>query len=88
MWHSTSEYANELHITSDHLNRTVKLLIGKGAKEYIQDRVMVEARRMLLFSELSAKEIGFALGFEEASNFSAFFSKHAAISPSAFRQKA
>lgn len=87
-WHSTSEYASELHISSDHLNRTVKLLIGKGAKEYLQDRVMVEARRMLLFSELSAKEIGFALGFEEASNFSAFFSKHAGISPSAFRQKA
>ena len=49
---------------------------------------MVEAKRMLLFSELSAKEISFAFGFEEASNFSTFFRKHVGLSPSAFRQKA
>ena len=87
-WHLTSEYAEELNISSDYLNRTVKLLIGKGAKEYIQDRIIVEAKRMLIFSDLSTKEISFALGFEEASNFSAFFKKHVGKSPSKFRQKA
>jgi len=86
-WHLTSEYADELNISSDHLNRTIKLLIGKGAKEYIQDRIILEAKRMLVFSDLSTKEVGFALGFEEASNFSTFFRKHVGKSPSRFRQK-
>ena len=49
---STSYYANELHITPDHLNRTIKNKIGKTAKEYIQSRIIIEAKRLLLFYRL------------------------------------
>jgi AraC family transcriptional activator of pobA len=86
-WHRTSEYANGLNITPDHLNRTIKSLIGKTAKEYIQGRIIIAAKRMLYFSELSSKQIGFELGFEESSNFSAFFKKHTTKSPTVFRKK-
>lgn len=83
--HSTSYYAAELSITPDHLNRVIKNAIGKTAKEYIQSRITIAAKRLLYFSELSNKEIGYELGFGEPANFSAFFKKCTGHSPSNFR---
>jgi AraC-like DNA-binding protein/mannose-6-phosphate isomerase-like protein (cupin superfamily) len=84
--HSTSYYAAQLHITPDHLNRTVKAKIGKTAKEYIQARIITEAKRLLYFTHLSNKEIGYDLGFNEPANFSAFFKKHTKLTPSKFQK--
>jgi len=83
-WHTTTEYANELNISSDHLNRIVKAQTGKTAKEHIQSRIIVEAKRLLYFTEMSTKEIAFELGFSEPANFSAFFKSNVGISPSGF----
>ena len=83
--HSASFYANLFNITTDHLNRTVKAKIGKTAKNYIQSRIITEAKRMLYFTSLSNKEVGYELGFNEPSNFSAFFKKQTNISPSEFK---
>ena len=85
--HSTSFYANVIHITTDHLTRTIKNKIGQTAKEYIQSRIIIEAKRLLYFTELSNKEIGYELGFNEPANFSAFFKKHTTLSPSTFKKK-
>ena len=85
--HSTSFYANVIHITTDHLTRTIKNKIGQTAKEYIQSRIIIEAKRLLYFTELSNKEIGYELGFDEPANFSAFFKKHTMLSPSTFKKK-
>jgi AraC-like DNA-binding protein len=85
--HATSFYANQLNVTPDHLNRIIKANIGKTAKEYIQSRIITEAKRLLYFTDLSNKEIGYALGFNEPSNFSAFFKKCTQLSPSNFRKK-
>ncbi|HUH50738.1 MAG TPA: helix-turn-helix transcriptional regulator [Flavobacterium sp.] len=84
--HTTTFYANLLHITPDHLNRTVKARIGKTAKDYIQARIITEAKRLLFFTDLSNKEIGFELGFNEPANFSAFFKKNTNLSPSNFKK--
>lgn len=84
--HSTTFYANKLFITPDHLNRTFKAKIGKTAKDYIQARIITEAKRLLYFTDLSNKEIGFKLGFNEPANFSAFFKKHTQVSPSNFKK--
>ena len=84
--HSTAYYAEELSISPDHLNRTVKAKIGKTAKEYIQARIITEAKRLLYFTDLSNKEIGYELGFNEPANFSAFFKKHTGLSPLNFRK--
>lgn len=84
--HSTTYYANELHITPDHLNRVIKSKIGKTAKDYIQARIITEAKRLLYFTDLTTKEIGFDLGFNEPANFSAFFKKHTQLSPSNFKK--
>lgn len=85
--HSTTYYAKQLHITPDHLNRTVKTKIGKTAKEYIQSRILTEAKRLLYFTNLSNKEIGYDLGYNEPANFSAFFKKNTLLSPSNFKKR-
>lgn len=85
--HSTTYYANLLHISPDHLNRTFKSKIGKTAKDYIQARIIIEAKRLLYFTNLSNKEIGYELGFNEPANFSAFFKKHTNMSPLNFKKK-
>lgn len=84
--HSTTFYANELFITPDHLNRTVKARIGKTAKDYIQARIITEAKRLLYFTDLANKEIAYELGFNEPANFSAFFKKNTQLSPSSFKK--
>ncbi len=85
--HSTTYYANKLYITPDHLNRIIKAGIGKTAKEYIQSRIITEAKRLLYFTDLSNKEIGYKLGFNEPAHFSAFFKKHTQLSPTNFKKK-
>jgi len=83
-WHKVSDYADHLHITSDHLNATINQLTGTSVKAHIQNRIVVEAKRLLMFSDMSNKEIGYQLGFKEPSHFSQFFKKCVGISPSAF----
>ncbi|QFZ54451.1 helix-turn-helix domain-containing protein [Oceanihabitans sp. IOP_32] len=85
--HSTTFYAHKLFITPDHLNRTFKAKIGKTAKEYIQARIITEAKRLLYFTDLTNKEIAYQLGFNEPGNFSAFFKKHTKLSPSKFKKE-
>ncbi len=84
-WHGLFQYAQKLNITPDHLNRTIKSLIGKTAKEYIQSRITISAKRLLYFSNYSVKEISYKLGFSEPANFSAFFKKCTGLSPTRFR---
>jgi len=87
-WHKVGEYAESLHITADYLNASVKSLTGKSAKEHIQSRITTAAKRMLRFSDMTAKEIAYELGFSEPANFSQFFKKCTGLSPSKFREKA
>jgi AraC-like DNA-binding protein len=65
----------------------VKSKLGKTTKEYIQSRILTEAKRLLYFSPLTTKEIAYELGFNEAANFSAFFKKQTSISPTVFKEK-
>ena len=87
-WHGAAEYASQLHITPDHLSKVLRSLTGRSTKEHIQGRITTAAKRMLYFSDLSTKEIGYELGFSEPANFSAFFKKCTGESPSAFRSEA
>lgn len=84
-WHQLKQYAEALNVSSDHLNRVVKAQTGKRAKNHIQSRIMIAAKRMLYFTTFSNKEIAFNLGFQEPSHFSSFFKKCASVSPSSFR---
>jgi len=84
-WHLVSEYAGEMAVTSDYLNKTLKNLTGKPAKEHIQSKLITEAKRSLLFTNISNKELAFELGFEEPAHFNNFFKKCTGLTPSKFR---
>lgn len=86
--HKVSDYASYMAVTSDYLNKTVKSLTGKSAKEHIQAKLITEAKRALLFTDQSNKELAFALGFDESAHFNNFFKKITSQTPSEFRSGA
>ncbi|MGB0390205.1 MAG: AraC family transcriptional regulator [Salibacteraceae bacterium] len=85
-WHASGQYASQLHISSDELNEIIKSLIGQTAKEYVQSRIIIAAKRMLFFSDISIKDIASKLGFEELAHFNAFFTQGAHQTPLEFRK--
>jgi AraC family transcriptional regulator, transcriptional activator of pobA len=80
------EYAELLAVTPNHLSQSVKLASGKNALSFINDRIMVEAKSMIQFSNLDMAEIAYQLDFSDASNFGKFFKKHADVTPVEYRR--
>lgn len=86
-WHAVSTYAETLAVTPGHLNELVKQASGRSAKQLIQDRLMLEARRAAWFSQASLKEIAYELGFEDPAYFSRLFKRCSGQSFSDFREQ-
>jgi AraC family transcriptional regulator, transcriptional activator of pobA len=84
--HQVSGYAQLLYISSGYLNEVVKEQSGKTAIEHIHERIVLEAKRKLFHTELSVKEIGYDLGFEDAAYFNRFFKRLTGQTPSSFRR--
>ncbi|HKI46071.1 MAG TPA: helix-turn-helix transcriptional regulator [Balneolales bacterium] len=82
---SASDFANQLNVHVNHLNRALRETTGKTTSEHITERILQEAKILLKHSRWNISEIGYALGFNEATHFSNFFKKHVQISPSEFR---
>ncbi|MEO8516873.1 MAG: helix-turn-helix domain-containing protein [Flavobacterium sp.] len=80
-------YAKALIITEKRLNQATSKVLGKTPKEIIDDRIILEAKRILAHTTESIKEIGYGLGFEEPTNFIKYFKKHALVTPVEFREK-
>ena len=70
------------------LSRALSLLTGRATKELITDRRMLEAARLLRFTDLSVGEIAFRAGYEDQLYFSRAFKRHAGASPQAYREAA
>lgn len=83
---SPSEYAQRLNVHTNHLNRAVKEITSKTTSEIINERLTQEAKILLKHTELSVSEIGYLLGFNEATYFTNFFKKQTAQSPTTFRK--
>jgi len=86
-WQSLTPYANELGVTVNHLNDVVSEQTGKAAGEHIRSRRLLDAKRMLLYSELSVSEIGYRLGFKDPSYFTRFFRRYETSTPLGFRNE-
>ncbi|WP_430407014.1 AraC family transcriptional regulator [Fluviicola sp.] len=82
-----SNYADGLIVSAKRLNQATSKVLGKTPKELIDERVMLEAKRLLVYTNESVKEIGFELGFEEPTNFIKYFRKHSDITPVEFREQ-
>jgi AraC family transcriptional regulator, transcriptional activator of pobA len=86
-WHKVADYARELHITPNYLNEVLSIETGTSAKDFILDRIMLEAKRYAGFAELSAKEVAYTLGFDDPSHFSKLFRQHQEQSFTDFREE-
>jgi AraC family transcriptional regulator, transcriptional activator of pobA len=82
---SIPEFAEELHITSVHLNRICKSISGKSAIELVHQNVIIEAQKYLLHTSYSVSEIAYLLKFEYPNYFAKLFKKITGHSPSEFR---
>lgn len=80
-----SFYAGYLAITNKVLNNAVKKVRGTTPKQVITDRLVLEAKRLLVYSADNIKSIAFMLGFDEPTNFVKFFKTNTGITPAAFR---
>ena len=78
-------YAGQLHITLKHLNRITKEVLNKTTTEVITDRVILEAKRMLMEKQFSVNEIATTLGYEDYSYFSRLFKKNTGMTATDFR---
>ncbi|ATL75951.1 AraC family transcriptional regulator [Chryseobacterium piperi] len=84
---SISYYADMLDISSKHLNRITQTVVQKTATEVITERVILEAKRMLMYLDESLVDIAFRLGYEEYSYFVRVFRKSSGMTPTQFIKK-
>ena len=84
-WHKVADYAREMHITPNHLNEVISVETGTSAKDYILNRIMLEAKRYAGFADITAKEVAYTLGFDDPSHFSKLFRQQQNQSFSEFR---
>lgn len=78
-------YAEKLHISANYLNILCKKHLKVSATQLIQQRIIIEAKRLLKSGDLSIKEIAFELGFTDHAYFSNFFKAQTDLTPSEFR---
>lgn len=81
-----SFYANKLNITTKRLNIATAKVVGKTPKNIITERVLLTAKQLLIHTQQSVKEIAFALGFQETTNFIKYFRKYTTLTPLAFKE--
>ncbi|KJK44091.1 hypothetical protein UK23_30780 [Lentzea aerocolonigenes] len=83
---NAADYAARIGYSLRSLNRICVEATGQSAKTLIDARVALEAKRLLVHTDLSSAAIGHRLGFSEATNFTKFFARETGMSPGAFRQ--
>jgi AraC-like DNA-binding protein len=83
----TKDYASMLYVTPNHLNALSKDITGHSAGELIRDRIILEAKRLLVNAKLTVSEIAHELDFVDNSYFSKFFKKYVGVTPEIFRKQ-
>ncbi|MEH6306669.1 helix-turn-helix transcriptional regulator [Olivibacter sp. CPCC 100613] len=84
---SAQDYANILSVHVNHLNRSVKISTGKTTTQHIAERLIKEAKALLIHSDWTISEIAYSLGFAYPPYFNNFFRKQTKISPGLFREQ-
>jgi len=80
-----NQYAEQLSIHVNHLNRAVKETTGKTTTVHLNERIITEAKALLTNTDWNVAEISYSLGYEYPTYFNNFFKKHAGKNPSFFR---
>jgi AraC-like DNA-binding protein len=82
-----SQYAAQLNLSPAYLNEAVKRTTGLTAGDCIRNEIILQAKRLLIYSKASIKEIAAQLGYDDPAYFSRLFAKTASFSPTRFREK-
>lgn len=82
---TTDFYAREVNLSNKRMNELTKKAVGHTVKQLIDQRLLLEAKRMISHGASSFKEIAFDLGFSEASYFTRFFKEQSGYTPEQFR---
>ncbi|MFY0631733.1 MAG: helix-turn-helix domain-containing protein [Flavobacteriaceae bacterium] len=80
-------YAQKMNITYKHLNTICKEIVDITAKQFIDEFIILEAKRKLINSEIKSTELAYSLGFEEPTNFVKYFKKHTRLTPNSFKKQ-
>jgi len=83
---SVSDYVKLIFISEKRLAQATTKVLGKSPKQIINDRILLEAKRLLVHTHLSIKEIGLNLGFEDPAYFVRYFKKNTQTTPVEFRE--
>lgn len=84
---TAADYAKELSVHVNYLNRAVKEVTGKSTSTHIGERVLAEAKALLQHTDWNVSDVAYALGYEYPTYFNNFFKKMTGINPSAFRDQ-
>ena len=82
---SPSEFAERLNIHVNHLNRSIKEMLGKSTSQIIKERILQESKILLKHTSWNVSDIAYSLGFTEATHFNNFFKKNVEMNPLKFR---
>lgn len=85
---SVESYADELGITAHYLNNLCQQLVKKNALQLIHERLLLEAKRYLVYSAQNISEVAYQLGFVDPAYFTRFFKRLTGQSPKAFKNSA
>ena len=83
--HDAAHYADRLRVPPATLSRALAQLTGRGTKEWVLDRVMLEAARLLRFTEMNVQQVALQVGYEDPLYFSRAFKRHFGEAPMAYR---
>ena len=86
--HTVAHYASKLGLSTTHLNVLCRRAAGRTALELIHDRVLLEAKRNLVYTSMAVNVVSYTLGFADPAYFTRFFKRATGLSPKDFRHQA
>jgi AraC family transcriptional activator of pobA len=84
--HEVQQYATVLNVSPDYLSKIVKRFLGVQTQEYILDKLLLEAKRLLVFTNLSSKEIAYHIHIDDPSYFGRIFKRKSGLTPNEYRE--
>lgn len=84
---TVAAYAELLNLTPNYLNELIKETTGRNARHYIVERIVTEAKNLLVHTTLDVSAIAYILQFDEPTNFGKFFKNYAGLAPGQFREQ-
>jgi len=79
-------YAVKMNMTYQHLNTICREVVDVTVKQFIDEFIILEAKRMLINSSIKSSELAYRIGFEETTNFVKYFKKHTGVTPNHFKK--